>query len=592
MRQRATWLVVVALAALGIAAAVDALRGGEVRPEARPAARSRTTVEARVSRGSLPSLPPRTGLEGVLYYTDENCRLRALELPRLRKAEAPSWEECAFSLSPTGLAVQSSWTVWSSSGAQAADVGNAIEVRQDGSVFRGSMPAWRPDGVLTYVHEDAVRAWPNRRVLLSPADLRQAWARHPSAPPGFVESVRVKKLAWLSSTRAVLILGIHVRFAGEFDLAAVFERRRLVTILVQSFSRLWTSPRGGFFALGRSDALQLYNRDGEALPLPIVLTEPRSIAWSPDEAWIAVSTRASIFLVRMNTTEPSVYRLPLEARDLAWRPAAEAPALGETAALRRWLERAGAGGNLFFSDTDCRVRILELPAVRWGERDGKRAACYFALGNDGHIYNEGVAVRPQGDLVAVCDGHNVDVFTSDGRFAVHRDRACAPAWRPDGALSYIDSGELRISPRLRGERVVLSREDVTAALGPKANLEEVAWIDNRQFAAAVRRERVATLAVFYGRRLVHRPGFTALRIEHLRAGRGIVAALTSGPGSPSVTFFDLAGGRTLALRGHAFAWSPGGTVVAVAGRDRIYFVEPSTREFRALQLHAVDVGWQ
>jgi hypothetical protein len=313
MRQRATWLVLAALAVLGLAAAVDAFRGGEKRVEP-PSASSRAP---RTGTAYAP-LSPQEGLEGVLYYTDENCRLRALDLPRLIRAEAPDWEECAFSLSPSGLAVESTWTVWSPTGVAAEDVGDAIEVGPDGESFRGSLPTWRPDGTLTYVQGDAVRAWPSRRVLIAPAALRPVWARYLGTRPRFVGPVRVIQLGWLTPTRAVVALGVTVRSVGEFGLTAVFERKRLVGV-VHSFPRLWTSPGGGFFALGGSGALQLYDRDGEAVPLPVVLTEPRSIAWSPDEGWIAVSTRASIFLVRLGD-EPSVRRLALEARELAWLP--------------------------------------------------------------------------------------------------------------------------------------------------------------------------------------------------------------------------------------------------------------------------------
>jgi hypothetical protein len=591
MRQRGTWLVVAALAALGIAAGVDALRGAPAEPE-QPPRQADESPRAAADRPTPPvPLAPSAGLDGVLFYTDEDCRLRAVRIPSLRDAHAPDWSACSFSLSPSGQAVQASWTVWSPGGAYASDVGNAVEVDPGGRVFRGSSPAWRPDGTLTYVRGGAVRARPSERVLLSADDLRRAWTRHPSAPRGFVESVRVKQIAWLSSTRVVLILGIRVRFAGEFDLTAVFERRRLVNIVIQSFGRLWTSPHGGFFALGRSDAVQLYDRNGEALPLP-ELVEPRAVAWSPDETWLAVATRASIYVFRPGAAELGLRRLPIEAHDLAWRAQpGEAPSLEGTASLRLWLLNQDAGGLLFLSDSACVIRALELPTVRWVP-PGVRGPCRFELGSDGSIHNEGMAVQPQGELVAACDGYSVDVFTSGGQSLVHRDRACAPAWRPDGSLTYIDSGELRLTPRLRKERVLLSREDVTQALGPEANLEEVAWIDNRRFAAAVRSGPSATLVVFRERRLVHEPGFSARRIEHLRAARGMIAALTSGPGPTSVTFFDLAGGRTFALRGHAFALSPGGTQAAVADRDRILFVDTTTGQFRTLQLHAADLAWQ
>jgi hypothetical protein len=596
MRQRGTWLVVAALAALGLAAAVDALRGGAADPEQPPKQADRTpttTTGEGVTSGVR--LAPETGLDGVLFYTDEDCRLRAIRLPGLRDAEAPEWSQCAFSLSPGGQAAKTSWTVWSPDGAYAADVGNGVEIEPDGRVVRGSMPAWRPDRTLTYVRGGAVLAFPRGRVVLSGADLRRAAMRHPNVPEtrGPLEYVRVKQMGWLTPTRAVLLLGVGVRHVGEFDVTAIFEERRLVTTLAafQSFDRLWTSPGGRFFALGGDGRLELYDRGGRARTLP-QLTGPQAIAWSPDDSWAAVATRVSIYVLRMGAGSLGLQRLPIEARDLAWRPAGQAPALGETASLRRWLERAGVVGTLHFSDADCRIRALRVPDVEWSDPVGVRAPCLFSVAPNGTVSDEWIVWQERGPLAVGCHGHSVDVFTSDQQILFHRGDACHPAWKPDGSLTFIARGELILTVRFRRERVLLSREDIAKALGPGMKLEEVAWIDNRQFAAVLRRGPAATLAVFRGRRLVHRPGFSALRIEHLRAGRDMIAALTSGPGPPSVTFFDLAGGRSFALRGHAFAWSPGGTIVAAAGRRRLFFVEPTTGEFRSLQLHAADLAWQ
>jgi hypothetical protein len=591
MRQRATWLVVVGLATLGIAAAVDALRDGEATPQ-QPKAAAREPTTTVGGAAPLESLTPDTGLEGVLYFTGDDCRLRALELPSLEDGDAPEWDECAFSLSPSGDAVQPSWAVWSPAGAFAADVGKYIEL-DSGIGFTGSVPAWRPDGTLTYMGRGALRARPGGRVLLSAADLRRAAVRHPNFPDakGPVDYVRAKEIGWLTSTRVVILLGIGVRRVGELDITAVFEiegRRLVATVAAfQSFEHLWTSPRGTFFALGNT-TLQLYDRNGNARPLP-QLTRPRAIAWSPDESWAAVATRASIYLIAMGTDQPRVHRLPVQAHDLAWR--SDAPALGDTASLSRWLARAGIRGRLYLSDAGCRIRALRVPALEWGNPTGVEGRCRFSISGSGGVADDRIAWQPRGRMAAACRGGILEVYTADEEPAWQTD-GCAPAWKPGGSLTFIRNGDLVLSSRFRQERVVLSAARVKAALGREASLEEVAWIDDRQLAAAVRRGRLSTLAVFYRGRLVHRPGFSALGIEHLRAGRGLIAALARGPGGVSVTFFDLAGGKTLALRGHAFAWSPGGSIAAVAGRDRIVFVEPTTGEFRSLQLSAADVEWR
>jgi hypothetical protein len=232
-----------------------------------------------------------------------------------------------------------------------------------------------------------------------------------------------------------------------------------------------------------------------------------------------------------------------------------------------------------------------MPVVEWSDPVGVRAPCPFSVAPNGTVSDEWIVWQEREPLAAGCHGHSVDVFASDQQILFHRGDACRPAWKPDGSLTFIARGELILTVRFRRERVLLSREDIAKALGAGMKLEEVAWIDNRQFASVLHSGPAVTLAVFRGRRLVHRPGFSALRIEHLRAGRDMIAALTNGPGPASVTFFDFAGGRTFALRAHAFAWSPGGTIVAAAGRRRLFFVEPTTGEFRSLPLVAADVEW-
>jgi hypothetical protein len=597
MRQRATWLVVVALAALGTVAAVDALRGGEAPPEQPKGAASRTTTRRLERPGSVVVLAPASGLEGVLYYSDQDCRVHALQLPGLEEYDAPQLDECAFSLSPSGRAIQPSSSVWSPDGASyAAAVANHVEIGSGRRVFAGRVPAWRPDGVLTYVRGGAVRAWPSERVLLSAGDLRRAAARHPnvSVDRDLIEAVQVKHMGWLSSTRVVLLLGVTIRFVGDFDLAAVFEQRRLVgdVAAFQSYNRLTTSPVGSFFALlGGNQTLELYDRNGDARPLP-QLTDPRAVAWSPDDSWAAVATRASVYLFRTGEAEPRVRRLPIVAHDLAWLTGG-GPELGDTAPLGRWLGRAGIRGNLYLSDAGCRIRRLRLPEMDWGDPDGVRGPCRFSVAPNGAISHEGVVWQTHGRLGATCQVSGINVVALDGSNVIHRDRACAPAWKPNGVLTYVDQGELLVTPRLREERVVVSRDYLAAAFGPDAGIEEVAWIDDRQFGAAVRRGSRAFYAVFYRGQLVARPSFSSKRIEGLRSnGRGIVAAQT-GFGRQTITFFDLRGHPLWSIPGgRTVGWSPGGTLAAVTRGSGVLLVDPLAHRIHALPLYAADVEWR
>src|SRR5919197_661433 len=104
MRRWPTWLVVGALVALGAFAAADALRGGE-------------TKEVKANRARVPLIPPNepagSAMNGVLYYTDEGCVLRAIELPTLSEVKAPRWRRCRFSMSQDGPLLGEPRAVWS-----------------------------------------------------------------------------------------------------------------------------------------------------------------------------------------------------------------------------------------------------------------------------------------------------------------------------------------------------------------------------------------------------------------------------------------------------------------------------------------------
>ena len=86
MRRIATWLLVGAVAALGFAAAVDALRGDvETVREARPQPTT-TPVPGLTGRaGPAADRLREARVTGVLTYADDDCRLSAVSLPDLKQ---------------------------------------------------------------------------------------------------------------------------------------------------------------------------------------------------------------------------------------------------------------------------------------------------------------------------------------------------------------------------------------------------------------------------------------------------------------------------------------------------------------------------
>lgn len=360
MGRLGTWLVGGALAALGLVAAIDALRGEE-RPRPTPASPPRVTTTTATEQPSfLGQVPRDSGFSGVLYYTGEDCRLRALRLPSLHEGDAPGWDGCRFSLSPTGRAVQPQGAAWDRAG-----IGWATEARYGVTVIsgsgsevtlRGSAPAYRPDGALTFALGESIRALREdcgrssgsaiylgaeavracSRVILSRADLRRA-ARRDSVVPenaALLRRVRVREAAWLSQSRLALVIAVDIVSVGHEELLAFFEGRRFVNVraaIGDGLHDLRVSPSGSFIALRAQTrpGFLLLDRDGASVLAPPV-TGYRAMAWAPDESWAALATAASIYVFRTRTSELRLRRLPIEAHDLAWRGTGGAPELGDT----------------------------------------------------------------------------------------------------------------------------------------------------------------------------------------------------------------------------------------------------------------------
>jgi hypothetical protein len=340
MRRRATWLLLCAVAGLGLAAAVDAFRGPSSEGAGRPPTSSPTrTPSVEVTADEL---------RGVLYYTDEDCRIRGIELPELTPVSPRiEWNECAFSLAPSGNWASAAGTTWHANSSTWAfeSEGSIVFAAQDEFFsFEGSAPAFGRSSSLAFFRDGEVRVlepacvragpgtWAGRnevdrcsRTLLRAADLRRAARKHPNTPESarFLRSVRVQEAAWLDQERLVVLLALDIRFVGRYEEIAVFEGPRIVEVIVglgARFSGLRVSPRGRYFGVRTEnpEGILLFDRDGGTLTLPFGL-QPHAFAWSPGESWTAVAARGSVYVFRTGNPPLRVRRLGITAADLAWR---------------------------------------------------------------------------------------------------------------------------------------------------------------------------------------------------------------------------------------------------------------------------------
>jgi hypothetical protein len=317
MRRWTTWLLLGALAALASVAVADAVRGR---------AETRKVSAPTISVPLIPrNEPAASAMSGVLYYSDgiKSCLVQAIRLPDLRVAPAPKLRSCQFSVSPDGQVALRGDVRWSPlGGLYARQEGDLIELGSPTSEralhFPGHAPAFKPDGTFTYARGNEVVEWTTScpsgaRLFTLPADNATARCRR---TVGRVREGPVRSLAWLTNTRMALITQ-----PSEYVLTIREGRLRTSTLgFGRPLTDLRVSPLGNFVsvrATGRGGLLVL-RPDGLAAGLP-PFTDPRSITWSPDERWPAVATRHSVFVFRTNTGEARLRRLPIVARDLAWR---------------------------------------------------------------------------------------------------------------------------------------------------------------------------------------------------------------------------------------------------------------------------------
>ena len=535
MRRLPTGLLVAALAALAVAAAVDALRDGS-EPTRRAPAEEALAPERAAAVDALRT----AGATGTLVYSDEGCRVHALRLPSLRQAPASRIQRCEPHVPTDGIGTFEGDVVWAGLGA----------------------------GVV--------------QVVLSKETLSRAVRR----ATGLAGPYRAVQAVPLGRDRIATLLtdseGVDRIFSvleGDRVLAA-FARWQLGNAGV-----LRPSPRGTYVALieRENGAVRVFSRDGDPVALPEGVTDPYAIAWSPDERWTALATRASVYVFATEDPEGELIRIPVSVRDLDWEAD---ETIGAAAALRE----AGLRGVLTYSDEDCRLHALTLPDLA-GHPAASERRCRLT----------GVVRlrfgRPVGDpqrvLVARCRSGQVEVSELGGRL-LGRAPGCFPAWRPDGTLTAVRDGEL---VSLFPARVLLSRDDLARELEGDFELVEATWLSRRTLATVVRATSPSSdrtvIAVFRGRRLVKRPVAFGASMSGLRVSPdgGFVAARSS----RGAIVLDREGRRVPVPAGlGALSWSPDGAWAAGTRGDEIVFFpagEPTAAGI-PVPLAARDLVWR
>jgi len=319
MRPLVTWLLVGALLVLGLLAARDALQS-----EGSAAPQPTTTEDTIKAAAGPPAIPGRTalvtqlkeiGAHGVLYVTDVACRRFILRLPTLEwttSRELPG--------SDCGL-----WTRQPSDadfGLAARQVNaDTIEVSSGGWSFgfEGISPAFKPDGILTFVRDGRLREWTGR----CPETARKVVfeglhdvARCDRPLAGAPRDVR--EVAWLSVRDYAVVAGPDG--ATSLEVVRGGRTERLFNSVGARMGALEASPSGRYVVVRLDGALTLFRTDGPPAPRPLPAGNElaRSITWSGDERLAALATESSVQVFPSDAAGQAV-RIPLAAAAVEWR---------------------------------------------------------------------------------------------------------------------------------------------------------------------------------------------------------------------------------------------------------------------------------
>ena len=319
MRPHATWLLVGALLVIGLLAARDAFQSeGTAREPATTAASAAPPLSgppAIPGRARLSAELQKLGAQGALYVTDVQCRRFVLSLPALtwittKDLPSPGCQPWARPPSDADAGIA----------ARELDA-DTIEVGSGGWSydFAGTSPAFRPDGILTFVRDGRLREWTGRCPTSAPRvvfqglhDVSRCDRPVAGAPAG------VREVAWLTVRDYAVLTGPDG--ATSLEIVRGSRRDRLFNSVGARMGALEASPTGRYVVVRLDGALTLFRTGSSPAlrPLPAADELARSITWSRDERLAALATETSVAVFPSDAGARAV-RIPISAAAVQWR---------------------------------------------------------------------------------------------------------------------------------------------------------------------------------------------------------------------------------------------------------------------------------
>ncbi len=286
----------VILAALALA---DALRSkGDSTPSAAAPAATSTRSEPPTLLDTLRD----EAISGFVLYSDRDCRLHSLLLPRMvddvvRDEGGSDVFRCRFDVDGGRIVDESQ-----------SDVAGSLAFR-DGQIVSG------------------------KQVVLTHADLVHAARRHPNISEydrSIPLRIHVTGLASFGVREPVVAMAISARYLEPQYLIALFDGHRVRAVAASfrgPYRRLYKSSDG---ALVGADDGTVITRTGRTIDSPQGVPASRAIAFSPDDRWIVRVNGISTYLVGEpgSPQGPRIIRLPILARDLVWEPVTSGTSIG------------------------------------------------------------------------------------------------------------------------------------------------------------------------------------------------------------------------------------------------------------------------
>lgn len=272
------------------------------------------------------------------------------------------------------------------------------------------------------------------------------------------------------------------------------------------------------------------------------------------------------------------------------------------AAAAGQLGELGVTGTLVYTTPSCALRALSLPALTPAPVPGGiDVGCDISVSPDGrHVAGAGARWSPDGRQYAICRGTRVDVVDAAGGPARGTYTGCAPAFRPDGALTFARDRailEARLSrilvPGRELERAALSHPNAPfEARIEQLTIRDLAWLAEDEVAALIEvrfvhglPETAVIVAGFVRGDLAWRkPYFSRFDRLVVSPGDDVVPE----PAAPTFPFVT----SRLQPAGRQFDWSPDSRLLAIATRASIFVVDVASQRLVRIPVTARDLAWR